>query len=59
MTDVRRATSDDARAIAAVKVATWRATRYGWVAGSTREVDVLPGAPVPEVQYGLTGLVGR
>lgn len=27
--------------------------RYGWVAGTTRVVDVLPGAPVPEVQYGL------
>ena len=33
--------------------------RYGWVAGTTRVVDVLPGAPVPEVLYRLSGLDRR
>lgn len=31
---------------------------YGWAAGTTRVVDVLPGAPVPEVLYRLS-LGGR
>jgi ribosomal protein S18 acetylase RimI-like enzyme len=31
---------------------------FGWVAGTTRVVDVLPGAPVPEVLYRLS-LAGR
>ena len=33
--------------------------RFGWVGGTTRVVDVLPGAPVPEVLYRLGGLGGR
>jgi ribosomal protein S18 acetylase RimI-like enzyme len=33
--------------------------RYGWVAGTTRMVDVLPGAPVREVLYRLSGLDRR
>lgn len=32
---------------------------YGWVAGETRVLDVLPGAPVPEVLYRLSGLDRR
>jgi ribosomal protein S18 acetylase RimI-like enzyme len=32
---------------------------YGWVAETTRVVDVLPGAPVSEVLYRLTGLNRR
>ena len=32
---------------------------YGWVAETTRVVDVLPGAPVSEVLYRLTGLDER
>jgi ribosomal protein S18 acetylase RimI-like enzyme len=33
--------------------------RYGWVAGTTRVIDVLPGAPVQEVLYELAGLDRR